>query len=54
MDVFCLSVLRRADEWQDAYDEIVWSRSPDAGIKRVDFFSRVTVANKPGHRGDHV
>src|SRR5262249_8772990 len=28
--------------------EIVWSRSPDAGIKFLDDDSRTTVANKPG------
>jgi hypothetical protein len=39
---------------QFAYGKIVWSRSPDAGIKRVDFFSRATVAIKPGHRGERV
>jgi hypothetical protein len=48
----CSSVLRRRAQF--AYGKIVWSRSPDAGIKRVDFFSRATVAIKPGHRGERV
>ena len=37
--------------------EIVWSWRPDAGAKflrRAMRASGMTVANKPGHRGDHV
>jgi hypothetical protein len=31
-----------------AYGEIVWSRSPDAGIKSCGTFRKATVARKPG------
>jgi hypothetical protein len=36
--------------------EVVWSWRPKVGVKLADAFRvrRVTVATKPGHRGDHV
>jgi hypothetical protein len=36
--------------------EVVWSWRPKVGVKLADAFrvGRVTVATKPGHRGDHV
>jgi hypothetical protein len=41
--------------WQVAYGEVVWSWRPDAGVKfvRSKSFSGMTVARKPGHRGEH-
>jgi len=36
----------------EADGEAVWSWCPDAGIKFAKSFSRVTVARKPGHRGE--
>jgi hypothetical protein len=38
----------RNDEARGADGEIVWSRSPDAGIKSCGTFRRATAANKPG------
>jgi hypothetical protein len=34
--------------------KIVWSWPPDAGVKSGETFRRMTVAIKPGHRGEHV
>jgi hypothetical protein len=36
----------------DADGEVVWSWHPDAGVKSVDAIPPMTVARKPGHRGD--
>ncbi|MGZ5875369.1 MAG: hypothetical protein ACXWKP_25050, partial [Bradyrhizobium sp.] len=33
--------------------EVVWSWRPDAGVKSAEAAPQATVANKPGHRGDH-
>ena len=33
--------------------EVVWSWHPDAGVKFGGSSPRTTVANKPGHRGEH-
>src|SRR5207253_5083631 len=42
------------DENAKAYGEVVWSWRRDAGAKPCGkFFRRVTVANKPAHRGEH-
>ena len=38
------------DENAKAYGEVVWSWRRDAGAK---FFSGMTVAKKPAHRGEH-
>jgi hypothetical protein len=37
----------------DADGEVVWSWRPDAGVKPVELSPPATVANKPGHRGEH-
>ena len=33
--------------------EVVWSWRPDAGVKSVETIPPATVANKPGHWGEH-
>ena len=42
-----------ADERRFADGEVVWSWRPDAGAKSVDASLPMTVAKKPGHRGEH-
>jgi hypothetical protein len=37
----------------DADGEVVWSRRPDAGVKFAEAAPLMTVAKKPGHRGEH-
>jgi hypothetical protein len=37
----------------EADGEVVWSWRPDAGVKPVELSPPATVANKPGHRGEH-
>ena len=39
----------------EADGQVVWSWLPDAGVKfrGSESFSGMTVANKPGHRGEH-
>ena len=41
------------DEALFAYGEVVWSWRRDAGVKLVEASLKVTVANKPVHRGEH-
>ena len=41
-----------ADERRFADGEVVWSWHPDAGAKSVDASPPMTVAKKPGHRGE--
>ena len=36
-----------------AYDQVVWSWRPDAGVKLAGGVPPATVAKKPGHRGEH-
>jgi hypothetical protein len=36
-----------------AYGKTVWSWRPDAGVKFAEAILRMTVARKPGHRGEH-
>ena len=38
----------------EAYGEDVWARHPDAGVKFAAKALRMTVAKKPGRRGEHV
>jgi hypothetical protein len=33
--------------------EVVWFWRPDAGVKSAEAIPPATVANKPGHRGEH-
>ena len=37
----------------EADGEVVWSWRPDAGVKSMEATPPTTVANKPGHRGEH-
>ena len=37
----------------EADGEVVWSWLPDAGVKLVEVIPLMTVARKPGHRGEH-
>jgi hypothetical protein len=37
----------------NADGEVVWSWRPDAGVKLAGNIPQATVANKPGHRGEH-
>ena len=45
-----MALLTRALE---ADGEVVWSWLPDAGVKSVEAIPLMTVARKPGHRGEH-
>ena len=37
----------------EAYGKDVWARHPDAGVKFAVQKLRMTVAKKPGRRGEH-
>jgi hypothetical protein len=37
----------------NADGKAVWSWRPDAGVKFCGVIHEATVANKPGHRGEH-
>ena len=54
MDALASGTFFRAGRNARAYGEVVWSWRRDAGAKPCgEVFRKVTVANKPAHRGEH-
>ena len=54
MDALASGVFLAPDENAEAYGEVVWSWRRDAGVKPCGEVScKVTVTNKPAHRGEH-